>query len=100
MEKDLEEIKRQKEVQEEEHERMKQEVATLRYVTPPNFMVCARRKVPAKRFKICYILHIGIRKPKDAFSIFHFMLFCFFFPNECSGLCQHRPGHSLGKNIK
>ena len=20
-----------------------------------------------------------------------------FFPNECPGLCQHRPGHSLGK---
>ena len=29
--------------------------------------------------------------------------FCFsfcqllFFPNECPGLCRHRPGHSLGK---
>ena len=21
-------------------------------------------------------------------------------PNECPDLCQHRPGHSLGKNIK
>ena len=23
-----------------------------------------------------------------------------FLPNECPGLCQQRPGHSLGKNIK
>ena len=23
-----------------------------------------------------------------------------FLPNECPGLCQHRPGHSLGKNVK
>ena len=23
-----------------------------------------------------------------------------FSPNECPGLCQYRPGHSLGKNIK
>ena len=21
-------------------------------------------------------------------------------PNECPGLCRHRPGHSLGKKIK
>ena len=27
-------------------------------VTPPNFRVCARQKVPAKRFKICHILYI------------------------------------------
>ena len=32
MEKDLEEIKRQKEEQEEENERLKQDVASLRYV--------------------------------------------------------------------
>ena len=23
-----------------------------------------------------------------------------FLYNECPGLCEHRPGHSLGKNIK
>ena len=23
-----------------------------------------------------------------------------FFPNECTGLCQHRLGHSLGDKIK
>ena len=23
-----------------------------------------------------------------------------FLPIECPGLCQHRPGHSLGKNLK
>ena len=33
---------------------------------------------------------------------FHFSFHAtlFFFPNECPGLCQHRPGHSLGKNIR
>ena len=40
LEKDLEEIKRQKEAQEEENERMKQEVASLRYV-------CATIFIPA-----------------------------------------------------
>jgi len=29
---------------------------------PPNFRICARRNVPAKRFKICHILYI--LKPK------------------------------------
>ena len=24
----------------------------------------------------------------------------YFFPNKCPGLCEHRPGHSLGKKIK
>ena len=28
------------------------------HLTPHNFRVCARRKVPAKRFKICHIMHI------------------------------------------
>ena len=63
------------------------------WCTPPNFRVCARWNVPAKRFKICHILYI--QKPKVAFSIFHFVLL-YFFPNECSGLCRHRPGHSFG----
>ena len=40
-------------------------------LTPPNFRVCAQRKVPAKRFKICHILYI--RNPKDDFSIFDFV---------------------------
>ena len=31
-------------------------------------------------------------------SFFHFSFRAtLFFPNECPGLCQHRPGHSLGK---
>ena len=33
------------------------------------------------------------------FFVFHFMLL-YFFPNECPGLCRHRPGHSLGEKIK
>ena len=40
--------------------------------TPPNFIVCARWKVPAKCFKSCHIL--CILKPKVAFPVFHFML--------------------------
>ena len=44
--------------------------------TPLNFRVCAWRKFPAKRFKICYILKI--RKPKVAFCSFHFVLLYFF----------------------
>ena len=35
-----------------------------------------------------------------SFFIFHFVQLNFFPPNECPGLCRHRPGHSLGKNIK
>ena len=34
------------------------------------------RKVPAKRFKIWYVL--CIRKPKVAFSVFHFVLLYIF----------------------
>ena len=35
-------------------------------------------------------------------SFFSFFISCYFifFPNECPGLCQHRPGHSLGEKIK
>ena len=28
---------------------------------------------------------------------FFFLLYILFFPNECPGMCQHRPGHSLEK---
>ena len=54
-----------------------------------------RIKVPPKCLKVCHIL--CIRKPKVAFSVFHFMLL-YFFPNECPCPCRHRPEHSLGKN--
>ena len=40
--------------------------------TTSNFRVYAQRKVPAKCFKIYHILYI--RKPKVAFSAFHFVL--------------------------
>ena len=46
------------------------------------------RNYPVNCFKICYILY-SIRKAKLAF-----------FPNECPGLCRHRPWHSLGKKVK
>ena len=63
----------------------------------PHFRDCARWKLPAKYFKLCHILYI--RKPKVAFSVFHFVLL-YFFPYEWPGLCRHRPGHSLGKTNK
>ena len=36
---------------------------------------------------------------KNQSYFFHFVLL-YFFPNECRGQCQHRPGHSLGEKIK
>ena len=53
------------------------------------------RKCPRKMLQNLAYLTI-MRKPKIAFSIFHFMLL-YFFPNECPGQCRHRPGHSLGE---
>ena len=41
--------------------------------TPPNFKVCARRKVPTKRFKFCHILYV--RNPK---LLFPFFISCYF----------------------
>ena len=35
-------------------------------------------------------------KTHVVFFVFHFVLL-YFFPNECPGLCQHRPGHPLLK---
>ena len=34
--------------------------------------------------------------------VFSFFISCYFIfpPNECPGLCWHRPGHSLGEKIK
>ena len=45
-----------------------------------------------QKFAIFYIYE----NPKLHFSILHTL----FFPNECPGLCQHRPGHSLGEKNK
>ena len=47
------------------------------------------------KFAIFYIYE----NPK---LLFPFFISCYFIfsPNECPGLCQHRPGHSLGKKIK
>ena len=43
--------------------------------THPNFRVCARRKVPAKGFKICHILY----KHKNPKLLFPFFILCNFF---------------------
>ena len=59
------------------------------HLTPPNFRVCAQRKVPAKRFKICHIL--CMRKPKVAFSVFHFVLTLYFYVMNALFYCRHRP---------
>ena len=64
--------------------------------TPPNFRVCAWWRVPVKHFKICHIL--CIQKSKVAFSIFHFVLL-YISPNECPGLCRHRPGQILNRFV-
>ena len=58
-------------------------------VTPPNFRVCARRKVPAKRFTICHILYT-YTKTQSCFFRFSFPASTLFFPIECPGLCQHK----------
>ena len=59
-----------------------------------NKEVIAQLNPLEKCFKICYIL--CIRKPMYFFSFF---ISCYFIfsPNECPGLCRHRPGHSLGE---
>ena len=49
----------------------------------------------ASKFAIFYIHE----NPKLLFPFFISPYFIFF-PNECPGLCRHRPGHSLGKKIK
>ena len=36
-------------------------------------------------------------KTHAVFIIFFISCYFIFSPNECPGLCQHRPGHSLGK---
>ena len=37
---------------------------------------------------------------KTPCSFLSFSCYFIFSPNECPGLCQHRPGHSLGGKIK
>ena len=46
--------------------------------------------------RIWNLPYLNIWNSKIAFSVFHFVLL-YFCPNECPGLCWHRPGHSLGK---
>ena len=45
------------------------------------------------------LLYFMYKKTHVVFFVFHFVQL-YFFPYECPGLCQHRPGHSLGENIK
>ena len=58
--------------------------------------VFARRKIPAKRFKICHILYVIYTK---TLSCFFYFSFCATLCNECPGPWRwHRPAwHSLGK---
>ena len=50
----------------------------------------------ASKFAIFYLVY---QNPK---LLFPFFIWCnfMFLPNECPGLCRHRPGHSLGKKLK
>ena len=44
-------------------------------------------------------LYLMYKNTHVVFFVFHFEQL-YLFPNECPVLCLHRPGHSLGKNIK
>ena len=48
------------------------------------------------------LLYFMYKKTHVVFFLFHFVqLYIFsFLHNEFPGLCQHRPGHPLGKHIK
>ena len=59
------------------------------------FMLDEMTKRNALKFAIFYIYE----NPNLLFSFFNSSYFIYF-PNECPGLCQHRPGHSLGENSK
>ena len=59
--------------------------------THHNLRVCARK---TSKFAIL----LSYENP-CVFFVFHFMLL-YFSPNECPGLCWHRPGHLLGEKIK
>ena len=45
------------------------------------------------------LLYFMYKKTRVVFFIFHFVEL-YILPNECPGLYRHRPGHSLGKNVK
>ena len=59
------------------------------------FMLDEMTRQNASKFAIFYIYE----NPKLPFPFF---ISCYFIclPNECPGLCRHRPGHSLVKKIK
>ena len=59
------------------------------------FMLDEMTRQNASKFAIFYIYE----NPKLLFPFFN-SCYVIFLPNECPGLCQHRPGHSLGKKIK
>ena len=46
-----------------------------------------------------FAIILGYENPCRFFH-FSFHAILFYFHNECPGLCRHRPGHSLGKNLK
>ena len=53
------------------------------------FMLDEKFQWNALKFDILYIYE----KPKLLF-LFFILCYFIFFPNECPGLCRHRPGHS------
>ena len=56
-------------------------------------MKCSRKMLQ----NLSYLIYI-----KNLKLLFPFFISCYFIsiPNECPGLCWHRLGHSLGKNLK
>ena len=45
------------------------------------------------------LLYFYDKKTHVVFFVLHFEQLLYY-PNECPGLCQHRPGHSLVKKMK
>ena len=67
-------------------------VHTIALFRKKRFMLDEMIRWNASKFAKIYIYE----NPK---LLFPFFILCYFifFPNECPVLCQHRPGHSLGK---
>ena len=76
-------------------------------------MIISKAKINfLKFFFALFMLDEMFRRNASKFAIFYIyenpkLLFLFFIscnfmflPNECPGLCRHRPGHLLGKNLK
>ena len=58
-------------------------------VTPPNFKVCAQRKVPVKRFKICHILYTYTKTQRCFFRFSFRATLCFYLMNALRGFSYY-----------